>query len=208
MLNYYLSKLKNNSKRKRLKSCNFVLARILYRCPNKKSIVIKPVILTPRKPNSARRKSVKARYKLNKIVFSYVPGGAHNLKKFSSILVKGKGPRDLPGVYLHSIRGCLDLESCKEKTKRRSIYGVKKKKMLNNIKIKKKYFIKLLKKNDIILYTNVIFCLFFFNSHIYLHNGKFFSRRYISLLHKGYNSKNFLLTKKIKNKFNYENIRS
>ena len=46
-------------------------------------------------------------------------------------MVRGRGPRDTPGVYLSAIRGLLDLrpptygELRLKKTKRRSIYGQK-----------------------------------------------------------------------------------
>ena len=113
--------LKNFFKRKKIR-----LARVLLGNPSKRGVVNKVTITTPRKPNSARRKTTKSLYKTGKVVFSYIPGGQHTLKKFSNILVKGKGPRDLPGVYTKAIRGCLDLPGLVNKTKRRSIYGTKK----------------------------------------------------------------------------------
>jgi len=113
-------------KKRNIKRSKIRLSRILLKNPQKKSIVVRVAILTPRKPNSARRKSIKGRYKTGKTVYSYVPGGDNQLKKFSNTLIKGKGARDLPGIYTNAIRGCLDLPPLQNKTRRRSIYGTQK----------------------------------------------------------------------------------
>lgn len=102
------------------------LARILLKNPVKLVIVKNARITTPRKPNSARRKTLKSYYKFRKWVLSYVPGGKHNLKAFSQTYVRGQGARDLPGIYSTAIRNTRDLQPVIHKTKRRSIYGVKK----------------------------------------------------------------------------------
>lgn len=101
------------------------LARILYRKPQKRIIIKKIRITTPRKPNSARRKTVKGIYKFGKIVQAYIPGGTHTLKQYSQALVHGNGARDLPGIYVNAIRGKYDLKALTSKKKRRSLYGVK-----------------------------------------------------------------------------------
>lgn len=103
------------------------LARILYRCPQKKIVIRRVRITTPRKPNSARRKTVKGFYKFIKIVQAYIPGGRHPLKQFSQILVHGNGARDLPGIYVNGVRGKNDLTGVKGKKKRRSLFGTRKK---------------------------------------------------------------------------------
>ena len=107
-------------KRKRIR-----LARLLFKNPNKKLVVNKITVTTPRKPNSARRKTVRGHYRLKITVQTYIPGGEHDLKKFSLIHIRGQGARDLPGIYTTAIRGRYDLEALKWKTKRRSIYGAK-----------------------------------------------------------------------------------
>jgi small subunit ribosomal protein S12 len=94
--------------------------------PQHKGIVFRVCIVTPKKPNSARRQVVKAAFVGNtKSVLSYVPGIGHNLRKHSDVLVRGGGAHDLPGVRYSCIRGVLGLAGVTAKTKRRSIYGVK-----------------------------------------------------------------------------------
>ena len=107
------------------------LARVLLKNPVKLVIVKNARITTPRKPNSARRKTLKSYYKFRKWVLSYVPGGKHNLKAFGQVFVRGQGARDLPGIYTTAIRGTRDLNPVIHKIRRRSIYGVKK---LNRVK--------------------------------------------------------------------------
>ena len=103
------------------------LARILQKCPQKKITIARIRITTPRKPNSARRKTVRGFYKKNKkIVLSYIPGGHHSLKRFSVVMVRGGGARDLPGINCSGIRGVYDLLGLIDKSRRRSIYGAKK----------------------------------------------------------------------------------
>ena len=82
-------------------------------------------IVTPKKPNSARRPTVKAYLNNGKHAVSHIPGQGHNLKRHSKILIRGGGARDLPGVRHTCIRAKLDFLCSKNKTKRRSIYGVK-----------------------------------------------------------------------------------
>ena len=98
----------------------------LTQCPQRKGDVIRPKIVTPKKPNSARRPVVKASLSNDKFVVAHIPGIGHNLRKHSDILVRGGGCRDLPGVRHTCVRGVLDFLGVKNKTRRRSIYGVKK----------------------------------------------------------------------------------
>ena len=96
------------------------------RCPQLKALVVERRQVTPRKPNSALRKCVKVMLTNCKYLVPYIPGGDHNLRKYGETLVRGGGARDLPGVRYSCIRGVLGLFSVTYKTKRRSIYGVKK----------------------------------------------------------------------------------
>jgi len=103
--------------------------RALSGNPQRLCVVIKIRIVTPRKPNSARRQAVKTfifstKDFLRRFITAYIPGTGHNLRKHSNVLVRGGGARDLPGVRYTCIRGVLDLGGVNLKTKRRSIYGV------------------------------------------------------------------------------------
>lgn len=56
---------------------------------------------------------------------AHLPGIGHTLKKYSKVLIRGRGPRDLPGVGYSCIRGVLDFIGLDKKKRRRSIYGSK-----------------------------------------------------------------------------------
>ena len=106
-------------KRKKKKK-NIHVVLLLNLCPQREGDVIRPRIVTPRKPNSARRPVVKAILTSKKYVVAHIPGvGGHNLRKHSDILVRGKGPRDLPGVRHSCIRGVLDFFRSSSKNKKK-----------------------------------------------------------------------------------------
>jgi small subunit ribosomal protein S12 len=81
-------------------------------------------IVTPRKPNSARRPVAKVILVNDKRVTAHIPGIGHSLRRYSQVLVRGGGARDLPGVRYTCVRGVYDCHGVVNKTKRRSIYGV------------------------------------------------------------------------------------
>lgn len=93
--------------------------------PQRKGIVLRLRICTPRKPNSARRPIVKAMLSSQKKALSHIPGAGHSLKRHSRTLIKGVGARDLPVVNYTCIRGVYDFEPLRGKRRRRSIYGLK-----------------------------------------------------------------------------------
>lgn len=99
---------------------------ILYSKPQIKGVVLKVRIVTPRKPNSARRPVVKVLLSNRLQRIAHIPGKGHNLRKHSEVLISGVGARDLPGVHFSCIRGVYDLSPVSGKLRRRSIYGVKK----------------------------------------------------------------------------------
>jgi small subunit ribosomal protein S12 len=104
-------------------------APALRRCPQKKAIVIKSFETTPRKPNSAKRRVAKVRLSTRKKLNVYLEGiGTNKLSPHSVILVRGRGPRDLPGVRYHAIRGLLDFSALVARCKGRSKYGAKRRK--------------------------------------------------------------------------------
>lgn len=98
--------------------------------PCRKAIIYAVTKMAPRKPNSARRRFVKARLLFNKKrVFAKVPGiGEVNIMPHSIVLVRGHGPKDTPGVNYHLIRGAFDFTLAEPygRRKRRSKFGLAK----------------------------------------------------------------------------------
>lgn len=92
--------------------------------PQVRGTVRRARIVTPRKPNSARRPVAKVMLVNRLRVTAHIPGIGHNLRPHSQILVRGGGARDLPGVRYTCVRGVLDLSGVQSKKRRRSIYGV------------------------------------------------------------------------------------
>ena len=76
--------------------------------PQRKGIVLRLRIVTPRKPNSARRPVVKAKLTSKCKVLAHIPGSGHNLRRHSRVLICGVGARDLPVVNYSCLRGVYD----------------------------------------------------------------------------------------------------
>jgi len=93
----------------------------------KKGMCTKLVLRTPKKPNSAMRKLAKLKLTNGKRIYAYIPGEGHNLKPYSTVLIRGGRVKDLPGIKYHIIRGKLDFEPLKTRKTSRSKYGLKKK---------------------------------------------------------------------------------
>lgn len=100
------------------------LSPALLKCPQVRGRVVRLKIVTPRKPNSARRPVVKSKLVNKKRVTAHIPGIGHTLRRFSEVLIKGTGPRDIPGVNYRCCRGVYDLGPVLKKKRRKSIYGV------------------------------------------------------------------------------------
>lgn len=110
------------SKKKRAKN----RSTLLKTQPQLKGVVTRFRTATPKKPNSARRPVAHVLFlKLRKKRISHIPGGGHTIRKHSQVLICGNGVKDLPGVNYTCIRGVHDFLGSIDKTKRRSIYGVK-----------------------------------------------------------------------------------
>lgn len=99
----------------------------LQKCPQKKGIVIKVLIRTPKKPNSAIRKLTRLRLSNRLKVVSYIPGEGHTLQEYSTVLIRGGRVKDLPGVKYHLVRGVYDFIPLLKRKTARSKFGVKKK---------------------------------------------------------------------------------
>lgn len=98
--------------------------------PQRKGIVYKIAVMSPRKPNSAKRTFAKVKIAINdKKVFAKIPGiGDHFLQAHSVVLLRGQGPKDSPGINYHLIRGLYDFHRVElfGRRNRRSKFGVKK----------------------------------------------------------------------------------
>lgn len=110
----FLSRNKNKKKYNKIEFNPFV-----------RGLVLKATVVTPKKPNSARRPIAKISLVNHFTALSHIPGIGHNLRKHSLVLVRGGGARDLPMVSYTCIRGKYDLMPVANRVTRRSIFGVK-----------------------------------------------------------------------------------
>jgi small subunit ribosomal protein S12 len=98
--------------------------------PHRKGVIYKIAVMSPRKPNSAKRTFAKVRLLFNnKRLFAKIPGiGEHFLQSHSIVLVRGHGPKDSPGINYHLIRGTCDFIKYEPygRKNRRSKFGLKK----------------------------------------------------------------------------------
>nr|BBB58173.1 small subunit ribosomal protein 12 [Plasmodium simiovale] len=99
---------------------------LLNKCPQKKGIVLKILIKTPKKPNSALRKVAKIKLSNNKELLAYIPGEGKSIQEHNFVLIKGGRVKDLPGIKYKIIRGSLDSIGVLNRKTSRSKYGVKK----------------------------------------------------------------------------------
>jgi small subunit ribosomal protein S12 len=122
-LNQLVRKGKRIQKRRR----SFVLS--LNSCPQKKGICVEiRNSVSPKKPNSAKRKVAKVKLSSGKHIIAAIPGQGHNLQKYSVVMVRGGRARDIPGVRYKLIKGRYDFSLFEriKRTKRRSKYGLPK----------------------------------------------------------------------------------
>lgn len=102
--------------------------------PVKSGTVTRVWVMTPKKPNSAKRVVCRVRLTTGVEVTVYCPGEKNNLKEHATVLVRGGRVKDLPGVRYHLVRGVKDCDAArgpsqsneKYRNQSRSKYGVKK----------------------------------------------------------------------------------
>ncbi|CAK9438155.1 mitochondrial 37S ribosomal protein uS12m [Lodderomyces beijingensis] len=94
--------------------------------PFKKGVILRIMILKPKKPNSALRKCARVRLTNGNVISALIPGEGHNLQEHHVVLVRGGRVQDVPGVKYHLVRGAYDLVGVANRMKSRSKYGVKK----------------------------------------------------------------------------------
>ncbi len=105
-----------------------VKTKALAGSPQRRGVCTRVYTTTPRKPNSALRKVARVKLSSGLEVTAYIPGEGHNLQEHSIVLVRGGGPRDLPGVRYRVMRGSLDTQGVRSRRQSRSKYGAKKEK--------------------------------------------------------------------------------
>lgn len=98
----------------------------LQNSPFKKGVVLRVMIVKPKKPNSALRKCCRVRLSNGKVISALIPGEGHNLSEHNIVLVRGGRVQDTPGIKYHLVRGTLDLAGVANRMTSRSKYGVKK----------------------------------------------------------------------------------
>lgn len=122
-----INQLLKKGKRLQKKRRSFVLS--LNSCPQKKGICVEiRNSVSPKKPNSAKRKVAKVKLSTGRHIIAAIPGQGHNLQKYSVVMVRGGRARDIPGVRYKLIKGRYDFSLFEriKRTKRRSKYGLPK----------------------------------------------------------------------------------
>lgn len=123
-------RIKQLINKRRFKKKRNLKAPAFGNAPHRKGVIYKIAVMSPRKPNSARRTFAKVRLLFNdKKLFAKIPGiGEHFLQTHSIVFVRGHGPKDSPGINYHLIRGLCDFIKVEPygRKNRRSKFGVKK----------------------------------------------------------------------------------
>jgi len=102
----------------------------LHHRPQKRGLVFKLGILSPRKPNSAKRRHIKLRMLGERFqgrrTLAHIPGwDKHGLHEYSVVIIEGGGPKDTPGVNYSAIRGLLDFNlPTRQRVRSRSKFGL------------------------------------------------------------------------------------
>ena len=100
-------------------------APALKSAPQKRGVCTRVYTSTPKKPNSALRKTARVRLTNGVEVTAYIPGEGHNLQEHSVVLVRGGRVKDLPGVRYHIVRGTQQTAGTAKRMQGRSKYGTK-----------------------------------------------------------------------------------
>jgi small subunit ribosomal protein S12 len=117
-----INQLVNNGRKSKVSKSK---SRALSACPQRRGVCLQVTTRTPKKPNSALRKTARVRLTNGQEITAYIGGEGHNLQEHSVVLVKGGRVRDLPGVRYHIVRGALDSLGVEKRRQSRSKYGAK-----------------------------------------------------------------------------------
>lgn len=102
----------------------------LRKCPHKQGVVYRLAVVSPKKPNSAKRKIVKVKLSTGKKAIVHIPGGSdHNLQNYMRILIQGGKRKDTVGCHYKVIRASRGdwpwhLGPPTEREQKRSKFGV------------------------------------------------------------------------------------
>lgn len=94
-------------------------------CAQKSGYVLQIKVVSPKKPNSAKRKVARLRLRDGTEVTAYIPGEGHNIQEHAVVLIRGGRRPDLPGIRYTIIRGKLDASGVDKRRQSRSKYGAK-----------------------------------------------------------------------------------
>jgi len=121
-----MSSLRQSAKLANIRKIHKTSVPRLQNCPQKHGVVSKVRIVTPKKPNSARRKVARVKLSNRLMITAKLVGQGHNLQSYSHVLVRGGRANDLPGVRYTMIKGVLDFnwEENTRRSKSRSKYGI------------------------------------------------------------------------------------
>jgi small subunit ribosomal protein S12 len=103
-----------------------VASPALQQAPQRRGRVQRVLTITPRKPNSAKRKAVKLLLSTKRFAIAKIAGSGYLPHKFAIVLIRGKGFKDTPNAKYTAIRGALECLPLFNRNSRRSIFGVKK----------------------------------------------------------------------------------
>jgi small subunit ribosomal protein S12 len=96
----------------------------LRSCPFGRGLVVRVIVMNPKKPNSAIRHVAKVKMYKKPRVTARMPGSGFGVVKFNRVLVRGGRANDLPGVGYSLVRGVYDFSPRFGKKRSRSYYGV------------------------------------------------------------------------------------
>lgn len=106
------------------------LTPALEKSPQKRAVVRRVVIRSPKKPNSAKRKVAKIDIftkRRRRGNFAYIPGinQQKEIQRYNNVLIRGGRVRDVPGMHYRCIPGVYDFHGLIDRKTSRSKYGKK-----------------------------------------------------------------------------------
>lgn len=100
-------------------------APALDACPQRRGVVLQVKVVSPKKPNSAKRKVCRIKLTNKKEVTAYIPGEGHAIQEHAVVLIRGGRRPDLAGIRYTVVRGKLDATGVDKRRQGRSKYGAK-----------------------------------------------------------------------------------